>query len=183
MRNFVLGIIVTILALIFVVLWYTRTGRVDFRADQAPSAVERWFAGGASDAYVDHNAPNVKNPVPPTEQNVVAGAQLYLNHCAGCHGTPSSPSTQFMHSFNPPVPAFFVSPPEMADNQNFYIIQHGIRFTGMPAWNKTLTTEQIWQIATFLSAIPNLPAAAKKSLEPAPGTVLGPPAAPAKSGS
>ncbi len=176
MRNFVLGIIVTLLAIIFVVLWYTRTGRVDFRADQKPSAVERWFAGGASDAYIDRNAPNVRNPVPSTEQNVVAGAQLYINHCAGCHGTPSSPDTQFMHSFNPPVPRFFVNAPDMSDNQNFYVIQHGIRFTGMPAWDKTLTTQQIWQLTTFLAAIPSLPPAAKKVLAPSSGAVSSPPA-------
>lgn len=170
MRNFVLGIIVTLLALAVGALWYTRTGRVNFQADQTPSAAERWFAGGASNAYVERNAPHVRNPVPATEQNVVAGAQLYVNHCAGCHGTPSSADTQFMHSFNPPVPRFFVHAPDMPDNQNFYVVQHGLRFTGMPAWNKTLTTEQIWEVTTFLSAIPNLPPAAKKVLEPS-GTV------------
>lgn len=166
MRNFVLGIIVTLLALAICALWYTRTGRVNFQADQTPSAAERWFAGGASDAYIERNAPHERNPIPATEENVAAGAELYLNHCAGCHGTPSSPDTQFMHSFNPPVPQFFVHAPDMPDNQNFYVMQHGLRLTGMPAWDKTLTTEQMWQVTTFLSAIPNLPPAAKRVLEP-----------------
>lgn len=183
MRNFLLGIIVTLLALAIGAIWYTRTGRVNFQADQTPSTAERWFAGGASDAYIEHNAPHVRNPIPATEQNVIAGAQLYLNHCAGCHGTPLSPATQFMHSFNPPVPAFFASAPDMSDNQNFYVIQHGIRFSGMPAWNKTLTTQQIWQTTIFLSAIPNLPPAAKKVLEPPAGTVPAPPAPGTRSGS
>jgi mono/diheme cytochrome c family protein len=53
----------------------------------------------------------------------------------------------------------------MSENQNFYIIQHGIRWTGMPAWNKTLNDMQIWQLVTFLSNIEKLPPAAKKKLE------------------
>jgi mono/diheme cytochrome c family protein len=182
MRNFLLGIIVTLLALAVGALWYTRTGRVNFQADQTPPQLERWFAGGASDAYVERNAPKTRNPVPATEQNVLAGAQLYMDHCAGCHGTPSSPDTPLMHSFNPPVPRFFKHAPDMPDNQNFLVIQHGIRFTGMPAWDKTLSDQQMWQITTFLSAIPHLPPAAQKVLSPSSGTIPSPPAARTSSG-
>ena len=57
----------------------------------------------------------------------------------------------------------------MADNQNFYIIQHGIRWTGMPAWNKTLNENQAWQMVTFLGHIEKLPPAAPKEL--APGSI------------
>jgi len=176
MRNFVLGIIVTLLALAVGAFVYSRLGLVNFQADQTPSPAERWFAGGASDAYVEHNAPDVKNPVPATEQNVVAGAQLYMNHCAGCHGTPSSPDTALMHSFNPPVPRFFVHAPDMSDDQNFLVIQHGIRWTAMPAWDKTLSTQQMWQLTTFLSAIPKLPPSAKKVLQPGSSSLPSPPA-------
>jgi mono/diheme cytochrome c family protein len=170
MRAFLIGIIFTLVILAAGVLWYTRTGRVSFAADETPSWAERWFAGGASDASIERHAPNLKNPVPRTEQNIVAGAQLYLNHCAGCHGTPSNPDSQFAHSFNPPVPRFFTHAPDMPENQNFYIIQRGIRWTGMPAWDKTLNDSQMWEIVTFLSSIPNLPQAAHKVLAPAPGS-------------
>lgn len=168
MRNFVLGILVTLVLIAGGTFWYTRTGRVNFQADQTPSPAERWFAGGASDAYIQRNAAHTKNPVAATEPNLVAGAQIYVNHCAGCHGTPSSPDTPLMHSFNPPVPRFFKYAPDMPDDQNFLVIEHGMRWTGMPAWDKTLTNQQIWQVTTFLSAIPKLPAAAKKVLEQTP---------------
>jgi mono/diheme cytochrome c family protein len=46
---------------------------------------------------------------------------------------------------------------DMPDNQNFYIIQHGIRLSGMPAWKQTLTAEQMWQVTTFLRQMDKLP--------------------------
>jgi thiosulfate dehydrogenase len=165
MRSFLLGILTTIVVL-FVIAWITlKTGRIDFRADQAPSASETHLAMSAVDASTDRHAPDLKNPLQATEANLVSGADLYMNHCAGCHGLPSNKDSVFAGSFNPPVPVFFKDAPDMAENQNFYIIQHGVRWTGMPAWNKTLNDTQIWQLVTFLSNIEKLPPAATKKLE------------------
>jgi len=54
----------------------------------------------------------------------------------------------------------------MPENQNFYITQHGIRFSGMPAWGGTLSETQIWMLVTFMSNIEKLPPPALKELEP-----------------
>ena len=178
MRNFLLGIVFTLLVLVVVAIWFAKTGRVNFEADQPASTLERHLAMSAMDAATEHRAPDVKNPIPASEQNLVTGAQLYLNHCAGCHGTPQNPDSQFGRSFNPPVPRFFKDPPDMPDNQNFYIASHGVRWTGMPAWNKTLTDEQIWQIVTFMSNIERLPPAAKAVFDTNSPAAQQPPAAP-----
>ena len=45
----------------------------------------------------------------------------------------------------------------MPENQNFYIIQHGVRFSGMPGWKQVLSDQQIWQVTTFLSHMDKLP--------------------------
>ena len=176
MRNFLLGIVLTLLVLIAGAFWFVKTGRVSFEADQQPSDFETRFAMGAVDAATDRRAPDVKNPIPATEENIIAGAHLYLDHCAGCHGVPSNPDSQFGHSFNPPVPQFFKDTPDMPDNQSFYIIQHGIRWSGMPAWNKTLNENQNWQIVSFLSNIEKLSPAAKKVLDINPAPSSGTPA-------
>lgn len=172
MRNFILGIIFTLIAVVVGVIWTAKSGRVNFEADQTPPSLERSFAMGAMDAATEKHAPDVKNPLAPTEDNVVAGAHVYLDHCAGCHGVPSNPDSQFARSFNPPVPGFFQDAPDMPENQNFYIIQHGIRWTGMPAWNKTLNDNQIWQVVTFMSNIEKLPASAKKIFDLNTSTAL-----------
>jgi mono/diheme cytochrome c family protein len=177
MRNFILGMIFTLVVLMVGVVWVTRMGLVKVQADQPPSSLERWFLGGASDASVERHAPKERNPVPATEENIVAGAQLYVNHCAGCHGTPSNPNSPLAHSFDPPVPRFFMHAPDMPENQNFYVAKHGLRFTGMPAWDKTLSDQQIWEIVTFMSNIPKLSPAAKKVLQPGSSAAPSPPAA------
>jgi mono/diheme cytochrome c family protein len=51
---------------------------------------------------------------------------------------------------------------DMPENQNFFILQHGIRWTAMPGWKNVLTDQQIWQTVTFLSHMHELPPAAKQ---------------------
>jgi len=165
MKSFLFGIILTLIALLVGGYFLLKHGYVNFSADRQPSEFEDHLAMSAVDASTERNAPEQKNPLPADEATLIAGAQLYVNHCAGCHGVPANPESQFGRSFNPPVPAFFKDAPDMPENQNFYIIQHGIRWTGMPAWNKILTEPQIWQLVTFLSHIEKLPPAALKEFE------------------
>jgi thiosulfate dehydrogenase len=172
MRSFLLGILATIVALFVIALIVFKTGRIDFSADNPPSDTEKHLAMSAVDASTGRRAPEVKNPLPANEATLVSGADLYMNHCAGCHGLPSNRDSVFANSFNPPVPVFFKDSPDMPENQNFYIIQHGVRWTGMPAWNKTLNDTQIWQLVTFLGNIEKLPPAASKKLEVLPPPVV-----------
>jgi mono/diheme cytochrome c family protein len=174
MKNFILGFIVAILVAGAGTYLYVKKGYLSFDADQEPTAFEEHTAMAAVDAATDRRAAETKNPLQSNEETLVAGAKLYVNNCAGCHGLPSNPESQFAKSFYPEVPAFFKDAPDMAENQNFYIIQHGIRWSGMPAWNKTLNETQTWQVVTFLSNIEKLPPAALKELSPAGAAVTAP---------
>jgi mono/diheme cytochrome c family protein len=169
MGKFLLGILFTIIVLCVAAYVIAFKGYVNFQADQQPSAVESRLAMAVVDASTDRRAPDEKNPDPATDENLVAGAKLFLDHCAGCHGVPSNPDSRFAESFYPPVPEFFKDAPDMAEYQNFYIIQHGVRWTSMPAWKGTLNDGQIWQVVTFLSNI--------EKLSPAALAVFGPQAA------
>ena len=173
MGKFLLGIVFTIVIIFVGGFLLLKKGYMSMAADVEPLPLEKSLAMGAVDASTERHAAERKNPTPATEENLVAGAQLYLNHCAGCHGVPSNPDPPFGRSFYPPVPAFFKDAPDMPENQNFYIIAHGVRWTGMPAWNKTLTEAQIWQVVTFLTNIEKLPPAASKVFEP-PAAALQP---------
>lgn len=166
MRGFVFGIIFGAVALAVAAYYLLDRGYVDFGADKPPSAVESKIAMGSIDSWARRYASGLKNPLSGTEENIVGGATLYLNHCAGCHGVPSSPESQFQRSFYPPAPGFFRDMPDMNDAETFYVIQRGIRWTGMPAWNHTLSDQQIWQVVIFFDNMHKLPPAAQKVFEP-----------------
>lgn len=162
MKGFILGIIFTFVAIAAVGLFILETGRVNTQADVAPSALETRIAAPALDASIERHAPKVANPIQPTEQNLVDGAQIYAVKCAQCHGDPSHPKSLLAKTLSPPPPQFFGDDrPDKPENQNYYITVHGIRMTGMPGWKDALNDQQIWKVVTFLSHIDNLPPKAK----------------------
>lgn len=168
MRGFILGIIVTIVAIFAAALLVAVTGRVTMRADILPPSMEKRMAMRAMDMNVERNAPKIADPVAPTEENLVAGAALYRDHCTLCHGDQARPVSPLARTLNPPPPQFMTEEPDMAENENFYITLHGVRWIGMPGWKNMMTRQQIWTVVTFLSRMGSLPPAAKAVFAPAP---------------
>lgn len=161
MKGFIWGVIFAVVCATLVALFVGLTGRIDMRADMSPSSLEENLAMRVMDANVARNAPKMANPVRPTDENVVAGATIYRQHCALCHGDLSRPRSPVVDTLYPPPPQFITHPPDMKQNENYYIILHGIRWTGMPGWKNALQDREIWQVVTFLSHVNNLPPAAK----------------------
>jgi mono/diheme cytochrome c family protein len=161
MKGFIFGIVAALLVVLFGFLC-ALMGFLSMRADNPPSKWETYLAGHAMDASVARAAPKVANPVAANEANLAAGARLYRDHCALCHGDPAHPKAPLAESLNPPAPQFMDDMPEMPENQNYYILQHGIRWTAMPGWKEVLTEQQIWQLVGFLSHMHELPPSAKQ---------------------
>ena len=168
MRQFFWGVFLTIVLILVGAYLIVKSGYVNFAADNQSSAIERHVAMVASDASVERRAPAMQNPAAATEDNLVAGAKLYRDNCAGCHGSSANPEAALGHSFNPPAPQFMSDVADMPDNENFYIIQHGIRWSAMPAWKSKLNDTQIWQLATFLKHMDKLPPNAEKEIRQPP---------------
>ncbi|MGH9355138.1 MAG: c-type cytochrome, partial [Terriglobia bacterium] len=169
MAKFFLAVVVTLAVLAGGAYLYLRMGYLNLRADVQPSAFEKRNAMAFMDASTDRHAPDQKNPAEPTEETLIEGVKLYKTYCAGCHGAPKNPGKPFGVNFYPPAPQFIEDAPDMPENQNFYIIQHGVRWTGMPAWKSTLGDKQIWKLVTFLSHMNKLPPAVEQVWEqPAP---------------
>src|SRR5271154_3619853 len=161
MKSFLFGIL-TIILLIGAGLVFALLGFFNMRADTPPSHLETAFAGHAMDATVARAATKVPNPVTADEVNLVAGARLYRDHCTLCHGDPVYPKAPLNDAFSPPAPQFMDDKADMPEYQNFFILQHGIRWTAMPSWKNVLSDQQMWQLVTFLSHMSDLPPAAKQ---------------------
>src|ERR1700674_5856491 len=87
MRNFILGIIVTLLALALGGLAVATLGLMPTNADAIPSLLERRIATSAMDASMERHAPRVNSPIPPTDENLIDGMKGFTINCSVCHGT------------------------------------------------------------------------------------------------
>jgi mono/diheme cytochrome c family protein len=175
MRNFILGVIVTLLLLFLGGLAIATLGLLPTNADSTPPKIESHFAMSALDASMERHAPRVTSPVPPTDENLIDGMKIYTMNCAGCHGNLDHKPSDFGRSFYPPVPQLIVHPVDDPEWHIYYAVRTGIRYTGMPAWNKTLSESDMWKVTACLSRIEKLPPAVqdywKKSTGVAPPAV------------
>ena len=157
MRDFLLGVLVTLVVIVFGGWLYLRLGYADLRADARPSWFESTLAATALEASAVRHAPERNNPIQPTEANLMDGARLYRDKCADCHGRPDNPESEYGRSFHPRAPQFMKALPRMTEDETFFIIKHGVRWTAMPAWTNIMADSEIGQVVTFLSHIGNLP--------------------------
>src|SRR5690349_1795331 len=145
MKNFILGVIVTMLLLGLGGLGIAMLGLMPTAANVAPPQFERRIAMTALDASMDRHAPRVHSPLAPTPENLIDGMKIYTMNCALCHGTLNLKTSPLAHSFYPPVPQLILHPLDDPEWHIAYAIRTGVRYTGMPAWEKTLTDEEIWK--------------------------------------
>jgi len=154
MRNFVLGIVVTILVLLIGSLGLALLGFLPTRANTTPPAMESHIAMSAMDSSVERHAPRVNNPVPPTDENLIEGVKIYTMNCALCHGGIDRQASPLASSFYPPPPSLLVDPPDDPEWHLYYVIRNGVRYTGMPAWDKALSETDIWKVTALLTLPP-----------------------------
>jgi len=156
-RKFVMGFLTGMIVLALVGFSYMRFGFLDMRADIPVNPFERTIAMPSLDASVNRHAPARPNLVDPSDANLIAGMKIYQAKCANCHGDVNHPQGILADNLYPRAPQFAGDAPDMPEWQNYFIIQHGIRLTGMPAWGNLLSDQQLWQVTTFLSHMDKLP--------------------------
>ncbi|HXY00040.1 MAG TPA: cytochrome c [Candidatus Limnocylindrales bacterium] len=162
MGKFLLGIIVTLLALILGGLGFVMLGFFPTAANVTPPRLEHRLANTAMDASMERHAPHVVNPLTPTDQNLIDGMKLYTMNCALCHGGFDRKPSSLAGSFYPPPPDLIDDPPDDPEWHIFYTIRTGVRYTGMPAWDKTLSEQDMWKLTMLLSHMEKLPPAVQE---------------------
>jgi mono/diheme cytochrome c family protein len=173
MRKFVLGFVVAVVVLFMAGFCFLRFGFLDPRADIPMNPLEMRMAMPSLDAAVDRRAAETHNPIQPTDENLLAGMKIYQTNCAICHGDVHRPHGALADSLYPRAPQFLEDAPDMPEHQNFFIVQHGIRMSGMPSWKQVLNEQQIWQVITFLSHMDKLSPQLSDAWKTAAGGSLG----------
>jgi mono/diheme cytochrome c family protein len=167
MRSFVGGFVAALVVLALVVFAAVKTGTVPARADGPLLPGERWASHTALNATTAREAPQPPYPYTQTDADITQGAKLYVQNCAVCHGTANTTPNAIARGLGVRAPQFakhdVMDDPE---GVTYWKIEHGIRFTGMPAFHPALDEKSIWQLTYFLKRTPDhLPTEAKSIWE------------------
>lgn len=126
-------------------------------ARSKPSSLETRLANAAKDVVIPLESQNLKNPTPDTELTVAQGRQIFIAHCALCHSVDGHSQNPLGLAMYPP--AMDLTSPHVQgwkDAELFWIINNGIRLTGMPGWSGMLSSDDIWKVTRFIHALPSL---------------------------
>ncbi|MBV9271770.1 MAG: c-type cytochrome [Candidatus Eremiobacteraeota bacterium] len=163
LRGFLLGIVAVLVLLGAGGYVAVKNGVMPANADATPSALEKWMARSSLHATLAREAPKGPNPLPVTDENIIAGIKIYAEDCAVCHGDKSKKATAI-------AAGLYQKPPQLADDGveddpegvTFWRVKHGIRLTGMPSYSRDLSDKQIWQVSMFLKHMDKLSPAAQQ---------------------
>lgn len=165
MRNFLLGIVVTVAFFAIGAAAYLRFGWANVQADVPPSRWEQYWMTSAVHASVRRKAPEVGNPFPLTDEMLIDGAHLYASQCALCHGSPGSARPS-----GGPAP-LYPDPPHLpsagtqyTEAQVYWIAKHGIRRTGMLASGAWNSDRRLWGVAAYIKRMNALPQSVQDKL-------------------
>ena len=156
--SFLGGIIFVLIVLAGGGYFAVRVGLIPANADSKPVALESWVANTALEAAIERDTKGLRNPIQPSDENLIAGVHLYTENCAICHGASDAMPSN-------PAQGFYIEAPQFAKDgveedpeaASFWKVKHGIRFTAMPSFTTTLQDEEIWKIAMFLKQMDKLP--------------------------
>jgi mono/diheme cytochrome c family protein len=143
-------------AAIAIVLFVKETG---LSARAAPGPLETAVARRLRTLAIPRQFAGLRNPLPRTRDVIRSGMAHFADHCASCHANDGSGATEMGTAMYPPAPDMRqLSTQQLSDGALFYIIEHGIRFTGMPAWSTGTPDgeESSWQLVQFLRHLPDL---------------------------
>ena len=129
-----------------------------FSANAPPTLLEVWAARKARDLGLPNTEKQRTNPILNTPEILSEARAHWADHCAVCHANNGSGQTQMgEHMYPRPPDMRKQDTQELTDGELFYIIQNGIRLSGMPAWGAEHNgEEESWKLVRFIRHVPNL---------------------------
>jgi mono/diheme cytochrome c family protein len=172
--KFLIGLIVGFLILPLLLLLYAMSGRFPAATSDAPLPGESWLAGAGLYGRIKREAPN-RDVANFATSELVSGANIYQNNCAMCHGLPNQTVPPVGQGEFPRPPQLFTVDGRVSDDPagvTYWKVKNGIRLTGMPGFEKSMTDMQMWQVTALVARADKLPAEAMDALKPGTPVIL-----------
>jgi mono/diheme cytochrome c family protein len=157
--RFLSGLILGAAGLLVAGYFVASSGRVDVSATQHGGwndRLDHWLFA-VSRRSIEKHAPPAANPFASDPAAAAAGLSHYKENCLACHGARDVDTAEFAKGLNPGPPMLDMDDVQkMSDGQLFWVVAHGVRATGMPAFSPTHSPKEIWQIVSFVRRLPKL---------------------------
>jgi mono/diheme cytochrome c family protein len=155
MKRWCIGLGVLVIAATLAIVALLVRGGISARP--APSPFEAAVATAVRSWLIPAAARRAGNPVPPTVESFRAGRAHFADHCASCHANDGSGQTALGRGLYPRAPDMRRrDTQDLSDGELFYIIENGVRFTGMPAFGGAGEPDETWQLVHFIRRLPDL---------------------------
>ena len=167
MRAFIWGLILGVLAIPAAGYMYFTGGHAPVATSDPDMPFEKMLAHKALDVRIQKEMPK-SVPIQADETNLLAGAALYRDHCAVCHGTPGQPKTAIAAGMYPSPPKLLEGKGVTDDEpgESYWKVANGIRLTGMPGFRTSLSETQMWQVSLLVAHADKLPKTVTDTLAP-----------------
>jgi mono/diheme cytochrome c family protein len=163
LRTVLFSITIFIAVVVFAIAILIGFGLYDFAADSPHTALVTKLIAFARERSIDIRAAAMKVPPLNDPAMIREGAEHYDAMCVSCHLAPGMHENEMRPGMNPKPPVLAAVPPEPPAEQ-FWIIKHGLKMTAMPAWGRTHSDEEIWNMVALLQKLPRLSSAQYRAL-------------------
>jgi mono/diheme cytochrome c family protein len=151
-RKFIAGLIVGLIVVPAAVAVYFVTGMAPVATSANAMPFEKTLAKKALNARVEKEMPKTV-PIAANDATYQAGAKIYVDNCAVCHGLPAHDDTTIAKGEFPAPPQLFRGKGVTDDppGETYWKVANGIRLTGMPAYKPSLSDTEMWQVSLLLA--------------------------------
>ncbi len=132
------------------------SGVIPVKASSGHWEITRWFLNFTKERSVATHSTGIKVPDLDDQALIVEGAGHYEAGCRMCHGKPDGMRPRMVSLMTPQPPNLKTIVPEREPQELFYVVKHGIKMTGMPAWPEFKRDDEIWPVVAFLLKYPEL---------------------------
>ena len=167
MKKFIAGIVLGLLIVPLAIFLYFALGMAPVAQSDPPMPFEKRLAKMALRPHY-REAAGLKAPIAADETAFVAGAKLYKENCAVCHGLPNQQPSAIARGLSPDPPQLFRTEKMVTDDpagETYWKVANGMRLTGMPGFRGPMNETQLWQVALLLAHADKLPPAAQDALK------------------
>ncbi len=170
MRTIINTVIVTVVVIVLGVIGFIYSGIYNVAATSKDSALMHWALETTRDRSIDSRGEDIQ--VPPgykldDPKLIQAGFDHYNDMCVVCHGAPGEEPGEARKGLNPEPPLLAESKEDIPPGELFWVIKHGIKMTGMPAWGPTHTDDKIWAMVAFVKKVRGMTPAQYKAMKTA----------------